>query len=113
MRFKNLDFGLYRDDGLAVSGRIVPNLLDDIRKGLHQLFANLGLKITVVTGITEVNFLDVTLDLAKENFRPYRKPNDKPLYVNVESNPANRFILRRCFVNIVGNVGKALSCLVA
>ena len=55
MKFKNLDFGLYRDDGLAVSGRIVPNQLDDIRKGLHQLFANLGLKITVVTGITEVD----------------------------------------------------------
>ena len=60
--------------------------MDDIRKGLHQLFANLGLKITVVTGTTEVDFLDVTLDLAKEKFRPYRKPNDKPLYVNVESN---------------------------
>ena len=33
-----------------------------------------------------VNFLDVTLDLASESFKPYRKPNDRPLYVHVESN---------------------------
>ena len=29
-----------------------------------------------------VNFLDVTLDLANNNYSPYRKPNDKPVYVH-------------------------------
>ena len=33
-----------------------------------------------------VNFLDVTLDLSNESYKPYRKPNDKPLYVHVDSN---------------------------
>ena len=29
-----------------------------------------------------VNFLDVTLDLANNNYSIYRKPNDKPVYVH-------------------------------
>ena len=33
-----------------------------------------------------MNFLDVTLDLTNESHKPYRKPNDRPLYVHVESN---------------------------
>ncbi len=32
-----------------------------------------------------VNFLDVTFDLNNENFKPYRKPNDDPLYINRHS----------------------------
>ena len=37
-------------------------------------------------GLTRVNFLDITLDLEKELFKPYRKPGDKPQYVNSMSN---------------------------
>ena len=33
-----------------------------------------------------VNFIDVTLDLGTESHKPYRKPNDRPLYVHVDSN---------------------------
>ena len=33
-----------------------------------------------------VNFLDVTLDLGTESHKPYRKPNDRPLYVHVGAN---------------------------
>ena len=85
-RYKNIDFGLYRDDGLGISTRITPDKQDDLKKDLHRLFATFDLRITVITGKTQVDFLDVTLDLSKESFRPYRKPNDKPLYVNVGSN---------------------------
>ena len=49
-------------------------------------FKNFGLKITIKPSSKEVNFLDVTLDLDTETHRPYRKPNDQPLYVNVKSN---------------------------
>ena len=34
----------------------------------------------------EVNFLDVTLNLTTGTFRPYRKPNDHPIYINTNSN---------------------------
>ena len=31
------------------------------------------------------NFLDVTFDLTHGTYKPYRKPNDKPLYINCSS----------------------------
>ena len=39
-----------------------------------------------------MNFLDVTLDLAKELYKPYRKPGDRPLYVNAWSNHPPRVL---------------------
>ena len=33
-----------------------------------------------------VNFLDVTFDLSTGKYKPYRKPNDDPLYINKHSN---------------------------
>ena len=91
-RFPDLNFGLYRDDGLAVHRRIPGPRLDSIRKELHKMFAEFGLKITVETNLTQVNFLDTTLDLCNESYTPYRKPNDTPLYINVQSNHPHNVI---------------------
>ena len=44
------------------------------------------LKITVVTGNQRTNFLDLTFDLAEGIYKPYRKPNDDPVYINRSSN---------------------------
>ena len=86
--FPSLDFGLYRDDGLAVHSRLPKRELEGTRQRLKDLFAKHGLCITFENpnGAKAVNFLDVTLDLTKETYRPYRKPNDHPLYVHVDSN---------------------------
>ena len=84
--FPELNFGLYRDDGLAAHKRIPGPRLDTIRKELHRLFAKHNLKVTVETSRTKVNFLDVTLDLNADSHAPYRKPNDTPLYINIHSN---------------------------
>ena len=84
--FKQLEFGLYRDDGLAVYNRIGGRQMEKISQGLHQLFKSLGLKITLQAKMKTVDFLDVTLNLDKESYAPYRKPNDKPLYVHTQSN---------------------------
>ena len=77
-RFPELDFGLYRDDCLAAHRRIPGPRLDRIRKDLIALFKTLGLQITIETNLLIVNFLDVTLNLDKGKFSPYRKPNDTP-----------------------------------
>ena len=60
--------------------------VDKIRKDLHALFGQHELRITVEPGTTTCNFLDVTLDLKEDTHAPYRKPNDTPLYVHVDSN---------------------------
>ena len=85
-KFPELNFGLYRDDGLATYGKIPARKADRIRKDLHALFGQHELRITVELGTTTCNFLDVTLDLTERTHAPYRKPNDTPLYVHVDSN---------------------------
>ena len=62
--------------------------LEGTRQRLRALFANHDLTITFENthNAKIANFLDVTLDLTKEIHKPYRKPNDRPLYINVNSN---------------------------
>ena len=48
----------------------------------------LSLKISIESNLKEVNFLDVTLNLRTNSYRPYRKPNDNPLYIS-SNNPPN------------------------
>ena len=40
----------------------------------------------VRTNQLQTNFLDLTLDLSNNTYKPYRKPNDTPLYINRLSN---------------------------
>ena len=84
--FPMLDFGLYRDDGLACHKRIPGPTLEKIKKNIILLFKENNLNITIETGMKRVDFLDITLDLSKENHKPYKKPNSELLYVNRQSN---------------------------
>ena len=43
-------------------------------------------------GLTRVNFWNVTLDLEKEIYKPYRKPGDKPIDVSAWSNHPPRVL---------------------
>ena len=80
------DNGLYRDDGLASIQDANGPKLDRLRKNIIAIFQNEGLKITIDTNLTTTDFLDATLDLSTGKYYPYRKPNDRPLYVNASSN---------------------------
>ena len=80
------DNGLYRDDGLASIQDANGPKLDRLRKKIIAIFQNEELKITTDTNLTTTDFLDVTLDLSTGKYYPYRKPNDRPLYVNANSN---------------------------
>eukprot|EP00117_Sycon_ciliatum_P025045 scpid96028/ scgid20871/ len=85
--------GLYRDDGLAV---------------LRNAFASFGLRVPIEANLKVVNYLDVTLNLQNGNYQPYRKPNDNPLYLNIQSNhPPN--ILR----NLPKAVGRRIASISA
>ena len=82
---KNL--GLYRDDGLAYFRNLGGPACDRIRKDMISLFKDkFGLKITISTNLKVVNFLDVTLNLLTGLYQPFKKPNDTPVYINVNSN---------------------------
>ena len=77
---------MYRDDGLAVIKNRSARLADKTRKELHKIFEQFGLKITAESNLHVVNFLDVTFDLSTGKYKPYRKPNDDPLYIHKHSN---------------------------
>lgn len=78
------NIGLYRDDGLAIVNLPGPQL-DKLRKMMIKQFKQNGLRITVELGISTTNFLDVTLDLRKKTFKPYKKDNHDLKYIHIQS----------------------------
>ena len=79
-----------------------------MKKKLCQVFKENGLTITVEANVKNVNFLDINLDLETGIFKPYMKPNDKPVYVhNLSNHPQG--ILR----NIPHSVNRRLSAISA
>ena len=82
----NPNIGLYRDDGLGDLHNLNARASAKKRKDITEAFKNLELKITIEANLKTVDFLDVTLDLRNESYKPYRKPNDNTLYINASSN---------------------------
>ena len=85
LRHLDIDVGIYRDDGLAVS-RKTPRQTELIKKELCRIFADNKLRITVEANKKSVDFLDITLDLRSGIYEPYMKPNNTPIYVHKHSN---------------------------
>ena len=84
-RIKEIEAGLYRDDGLGVA-ETTPRNLEKLRQKIVKIMSEFGFKITSTANQKVVQFLDVTLDLDNECYKPYIKPGDKPMYVNRQSN---------------------------
>ena len=86
-RFPQIEFGLYRDDGLGChKSSLRGPELERLKKQIVNFFKLIEFDITIDTNMTQVNFLDVTFCLQTGKHRPYRKPNDSPLYINKHSN---------------------------
>ena len=81
--------GLYLDDGLLY----IPNSnSSSIQKRIIRAFKFLGFKIEISSNIKIVNFLDVTLDLSSNSYKPFIKSNQNPSYINVNSNHPKNII---------------------
>ena len=76
--------GLYRDDGAGVVQMSGPQITKVVKK-LHAIFKKYKLKITVEANLKTTDFLDFEMDLNTAKVRPYRKPNNHPNYINVDS----------------------------
>ena len=55
-------------------------------KKIIKIFKNCGLSITVKTNIASVDFLDLTLSLKTESDQPFGKPNNDPIYIDINQN---------------------------
>ena len=79
--FQNNTFGLYRDDGLAVTKGLSGPEIERLKKNV-KTFKDCGLNITIEVYLHTVNYLDVTFNLRKGTYLPYRKPdNSSKLYL--------------------------------
>ena len=73
--FQNNTFGLYRDDELAVIKVLSGPEIERLKKNVVKTFKDYGLNITIEANLHIVNYLDVTFDLRKGTYLPYRKPD--------------------------------------
>ena len=73
-------------DGLVLLRNTSKQKTDRIRKGIIEIFKNAGFKTEKKTNLHTVDFLDVTFNLLDGTYKPYKKPNDQLLYINISSN---------------------------
>ena len=83
--FAKHNCGIYRDDGLAVID-IGTSKAHTIKTRLEDIFREEGLKIKVKANLTVTDFLDVKLNLATGEYRPYKKPGSETVYIDSQSN---------------------------
>ena len=91
---KKKKVGLYRNDGLALIklNRGSRETEKEIKPRLNPVFNNQGLEITIEPASQVTDYLDVKFNLDKHTHQPYRKPNDNPSYLNVQSNHPRHII---------------------
>ena len=77
--------GLFRDDCLAVTTQ-TPFEAEKTKKQICKIFKSQGLELTIEANLKVTDFLDVEVNLNTGTHRPYSKPNNTILYVNVNSN---------------------------
>ena len=56
------------------------------RKNKQLKYLKNGLSITIQCNLKSMDFLDITFALYNSLYKQYRKPNNKPIYINKQSN---------------------------
>ena len=80
------DFGLYRDDGLAVLKNKSGPQSEQVKKNIQKIFKEHGLDIIIQCNMKVANYLDVTFNLNDGTYKPYTKPNNEIRYIHKNSN---------------------------
>ena len=93
-------FGIFRDD-MIIAVRLTGRECNLMEKKLRVLFREFGLKITVEANLTNVNYLDVNLNLLDGSYRPFRKNNDIPVYISNQSNHPP--LIKKGMTKMIGN----------
>ena len=80
------DFGLYRDGGLGILRNTSGPEAERKRNSIIKIFKECGLSITCEVNKKIADFLDARFNLNGQTYEPYRKPNNEPVYINIQSN---------------------------
>ena len=79
----NID--LYRDDGLGIFQNVSKPEIERKKKVIVKVFKGCSLTITIQCNLKIVDFLDVTFDLENNVYKPFRKENNNPIYIDKHS----------------------------
>ena len=60
--------------------------LKERKAEIITIFKCFGLSISVATNLTSADYLDLDFDLTTNIYKPCRKPNDEPVYINKHYN---------------------------
>ena len=77
--------GLYRDGGLAILKNTSGPEAEKLKKKFQKLFKEKYLDIIVQCNLKITNYLDITLNLNDDSYRPYRKLNEETNYIHINS----------------------------
>ena len=83
-KYNKNDFGLDRDDGLAVLKKKSGPQSEQLKKNIQKIFKDHGLDIIIQCNMKVVNYLDVTFDLSDGTYKPYTKPNNEIKYTKTQ-----------------------------
>ena len=85
-KYNKNDFGLYRDDVLAVLKNISGRESEPVKKIIKKIFKEHGLDIIIQCKMKVVNYLDFTFNINDGTYKHYTKPNNEIKYVHKNSN---------------------------
>ena len=85
-KYNKKDTGLYRDDGLAVFKNKSGPQAERIKKDFQKISRENDLNIVIKCNLKIVDYLDVTLNLLNNTYKPFSKPNNAINYIHEESN---------------------------
>ena len=77
--------GLYLVDRVGIFENLSGPQIEGKKKSIIKVFKEHGLSIIVTTNIVYVDFLDVKFILKTESYQRFRKPNNEPKYIDINS----------------------------
>ena len=80
------EYGLYRDDGLAIIANDTKSNLERLCKKVRTVIKDADFRITIDIGHMNTDFLDINLNLRDDTYQPFKKPNSTVQYINAQSN---------------------------
>ena len=93
-------------DSTGMANRGTKRTLEHQKQKICSIFKKIGLSITIETNLVQVDFLDATYNLQRNEVKPFMKPNNEIVYVHKSRNhPYN------ITKNIPINISKRLSTL--
>ena len=97
---------MFKDDGLASFENVCGPQAEKVREDVFKIFKQeFDLNITSERNLKTVNFSDVTLNVSTGKYQPYNKPDNDPLYIDVNFNHPTKITK-----NLRASISKQINC---